>query len=38
MDRGQKKLKKQHVVVYPVFWPKQVLENIGRFTYRSIFG
>ena len=37
MDRGQKKLKKQHVVVYPVFWPKQVLENIGRFTYRSIF-
>jgi len=34
MDRRQKK---QHVVVYPVFWPKRVLETIGRFTYRSIF-
>lgn len=34
MDRRGRK---QHVVVYPVFWPNQVLENIGRFTYRSIF-
>lgn len=25
------------VIVYPVFWPKQVLETIGRFTYRTIF-
>ncbi|MBU2051860.1 transglycosylase domain-containing protein [Patescibacteria group bacterium] len=25
------------VVVYQAFWPKKVLENIGRFTYRSIF-
>lgn len=34
MARGQKRV---HVVVYPVFWPKKVLEHIGRFTYRSIF-
>src|SRR3989338_9358697 len=32
-----KRQKKQHVVVYPVFWPQKVLETIGRFTYRSIF-
>jgi len=33
----RKRYRKQHVVVYPVFWPQKILEIIGRFTYRLIF-